>query len=144
MLKFYTQYQILSFLTLFDRPVLKNANMNSSREELAGYLLGQAPPRQVRRFFLFSRPSSPAGIPPGASWSSDSVTSDNTSHVDSRIGPRVVEDTRSVVLPHHKLKNVTHQEELIDTMKNMKDGEFVYLTYAVPRSSEHYTPYALT
>lgn len=49
-----------------------------------------------------------------------------------------------VVLPHHKLPDVVNQKTLIDNMRSMKTGEFVYLHYAVPRSSEHYTPYALT
>lgn len=50
----------------------------------------------------------------------------------------------SVVLPHHKLADVVNQKTLIEKMRKLKSGEFVYLHYAVPRSSEHYTPYALT
>lgn len=53
-------------------------------------------------------------------------------------------DTESVVLPHHKIADVVNQKELIEKMRKTTNGEFVYLEYAVPRSSEHYTPYALT
>lgn len=48
------------------------------------------------------------------------------------------------MLPHHKLADVVDQKALIEKMRKIKTGEFVYLHYAVPRSSEHYTPYALT
>lgn len=50
----------------------------------------------------------------------------------------------SVVLPHHKLENVVNQSELIASLRQETEGLFVYMVYAVPRSSEHYTPYALT
>lgn len=58
--------------------------------------------------------------------------------------PGAIVDTENIVLPHHKLKNVVRQPDLIKRMREMKTGEFVYLAYAVSRSSEHYTPYALT
>lgn len=46
-------------------------------------------------------------------------------------------------LPHHKVKSVVDQKTLIDQMRKTTDGSFIYLTYAVPKSSELYTPYAL-
>ncbi|KAK9882562.1 hypothetical protein WA026_022190 [Henosepilachna vigintioctopunctata] len=46
-------------------------------------------------------------------------------------------------LPHHTVSNVVDQKKLIDVMRQTTDGSFVYLTYAVPKSSELYTPYAL-
>lgn len=61
---------------------------------------------------------------------------------DIKLQPGDPEGT--VVLPHHKLADVVNQKALIDKMRHGKTGEFVYLHYAVPRSSEHYTPYALT
>lgn len=48
-----------------------------------------------------------------------------------------------IVLPHHKVPNVVNQKKLIEILKQDQSGRFVYLIYAVPRSSEHYTPYAL-
>lgn len=59
-------------------------------------------------------------------------------------GPGAIFDTENVILPHHKVPNVVNQPELIRKMRELKTGEFIYLAYAVPRSSEHYTPYALT
>lgn len=49
----------------------------------------------------------------------------------------------TVRLPHQKLPNVVNQVKLIQQMRKVTDGRFVYLKYAVPNSSEHYTPYAL-
>ncbi|KAF2878695.1 hypothetical protein ILUMI_27474 [Ignelater luminosus] len=49
-----------------------------------------------------------------------------------------------VVLPHHKLANVAMQRKLIKNFREDKEGCFIYMCYAVSRSSEHYTPYALT
>ncbi|XP_044766447.1 dynein axonemal heavy chain 6 [Coccinella septempunctata] len=46
-------------------------------------------------------------------------------------------------LPHHKVPSVVDQKQLIDKMRKTTDGSFIYLTYAVPKSSEMYTPYAL-
>lgn len=48
-----------------------------------------------------------------------------------------------IVLPHHRVPNVVNQQQLINYLREMKTGAFVYLIYAVSRSSEHYTPYAL-
>ncbi|XP_018334381.1 dynein heavy chain 6, axonemal-like, partial [Agrilus planipennis] len=48
-----------------------------------------------------------------------------------------------IVLPHHKVKGVVKQKDLINQMRNTVDGSFVYMVYAVPRSSEMFTPYAL-
>ena len=50
----------------------------------------------------------------------------------------------ATLLPHFKLKNVVRQTELIEKLRSGTIEGFVYLVYAVPRSSEHYTPYALT
>lgn len=55
-----------------------------------------------------------------------------------------IKAARDVVLPHFKLKNVVMQTELIEQLRSGVVKGFVYLVYAVPRSSEHYTPYALT
>ncbi|XP_022919976.1 dynein axonemal heavy chain 6 [Onthophagus taurus] len=49
-----------------------------------------------------------------------------------------------IVLPHFRLKNVVLQTSLIQKLRSGEIPGFVYLIYAVPRSSEHYTPYALT
>lgn len=56
-------------------------------------------------------------------------------------GPK---ESSEVILPHFKLKNVVRQKDLIAQLRNGTIKGFVYLVYAVPRSSEHYTPYALT
>ncbi|KAK5640059.1 hypothetical protein RI129_010870 [Pyrocoelia pectoralis] len=47
------------------------------------------------------------------------------------------------ILPHHRLPEVVDQAELIKQFKEEKGGFFIYMIYACPRSSEHYTPYAL-
>ncbi|KAK9722971.1 AAA+ lid domain [Popillia japonica] len=57
---------------------------------------------------------------------------------------RLPRETSEVILPHFKLKNVVRQKDLIAQLRNGTIKGFVYLVYAVPRSSEHYTPYALT
>ncbi|XP_017780151.1 PREDICTED: dynein heavy chain 6, axonemal [Nicrophorus vespilloides] len=49
-----------------------------------------------------------------------------------------------IILPHFKLSNVINQTSLINDLRTGKIPGFVYLIFAVPRSSEHYTPYALT
>ncbi|XP_023013028.2 dynein heavy chain at 16F isoform X2 [Leptinotarsa decemlineata] len=43
-----------------------------------------------------------------------------------------------------KLTNVMNQTEWIQKMRESTDGSFVYLTYAVPKSSELFNPYALS
>ncbi|RZC39366.1 dynein heavy chain 6, axonemal, partial [Asbolus verrucosus] len=48
------------------------------------------------------------------------------------------------VLPHSKLNNVMDQTEWIKKMRDTTDGYFIYLTYTVPKSSELYSPYALS
>ncbi|KAJ8943600.1 hypothetical protein NQ318_006602 [Aromia moschata] len=42
-----------------------------------------------------------------------------------------------------KLADVMNQMEWINRMRNTTDGSFVYLTYAVPKSSELFNPYTL-
>ncbi|CAH0547855.1 unnamed protein product [Brassicogethes aeneus] len=53
------------------------------------------------------------------------------------------EEEEGVVLPHHKLKGVADQSEWIQNMRQRTDGGFVYFTFIVDSSSEHYTPYAV-
>lgn len=47
------------------------------------------------------------------------------------------------LLPHAKVDNVMDQAEWIEKMRNTEDGSFIYMTYAVPKTSEYYSPYAL-
>ncbi|XP_065162410.1 dynein axonemal heavy chain 6 isoform X2 [Atheta coriaria] len=52
-------------------------------------------------------------------------------------------DTYDIVLPHYKVPDVVEQNQLIESLRSGKIVGFVYLIFAVTRSSEHYTPYAL-
>ncbi|KAJ8965684.1 hypothetical protein NQ314_003966 [Rhamnusium bicolor] len=53
------------------------------------------------------------------------------------------EDPRPSLLQSSKLTGVMDQTEWINKMRNTTDGSFVYLSYAVPKSSELFNPYTL-
>ncbi|GJQ70897.1 hypothetical protein Trydic_g814 [Trypoxylus dichotomus] len=64
--------------------------------------------------------------------------------VDKKSSTGAIKKSTEIILPHFKLKNVVRQNDLISQLRSGAIRGFVYLVYAVNRSSEHYTPYALT
>ncbi|KAJ8983473.1 hypothetical protein NQ317_014931 [Molorchus minor] len=58
---------------------------------------------------------------------------------------RIAEESESAAAKTKasKLAEVMNQPEWINRMRNTTDGSFVYLTYAVPKSSELFNPYML-